>query len=118
MVASPGIRTIDPYQGNPLRSIPNIAARPSRPFSGSAAGWSKAMYVQFTAPGYGEALDRSGSVSGAAGGLAHSGGLDALVALERIGTRRLCARNEAIFSEGDAADCWFKVVSGAVRICK
>jgi CRP/FNR family transcriptional regulator, nitrogen fixation regulation protein len=72
------------------------------------------MYVQFTGAGYGDALDRSGST----GGLAHSGALDALVAFERIGTRRSYARNHEIFAEGDPADCWFKVVSGAVRICK
>jgi len=72
------------------------------------------MYVQFTGAGHGDALDRSGS----AGGLAHSGALDALVAFERIGTRRSYARNDEIFAEGDRADCWFKVVSGAVRVCK
>jgi len=72
------------------------------------------MYVQFT--GYGcDALDRSGSSSGA---VALSGGLDALVAFEAIGSRRSFARNEEIFPEGDAADCWFKVVSGTVRVCK
>jgi len=47
--------------------------------------------------------------------LAHSGALDALVAFERIGTRRSYARNDEIFAEGNRADCWFKVVSGAVR---
>ena len=51
-------------------------------------------------------------------GCAHSGALDALVAFEQIGTRRSYARNEEIFAEGDRADCWFKVVSGAVRVCK
>ena len=71
------------------------------------------MYVQFTGAGYGDALDRGGS----AGGLAHSGALDAMVALERIGNRRSYARNAEVFSEGDPADCWFKVVSGAVRVC-
>lgn len=76
------------------------------------------MYVQFTGAGYCGALDRSGSSSGTASGLAHTGALDALVAFERIGTRRLYARNDEIFAEGDAADCWFKVVSGAVRVCK
>ena len=72
------------------------------------------MYVQFTGAGYGDALDRSGS----AGGLAHSGALDALVAFEQIGMRRHYTRNEEVFAEGDPANCWFKVVSGAVRICK
>src|SRR5690349_11782741 len=72
------------------------------------------MYVQFTGAGYGDVLDRSGS----AAGLAQSGAFDALVAFERIGTRRSYARNDEIFAEGDRADCWFKVVSGAVRVCK
>jgi len=76
------------------------------------------MYVQLTGAGYGDALDRSGSAPGSAGGLARSGTLDALVAFERIGTRRLYARNGEIFAEGDPADCWFRVVSGAVRACK
>ncbi len=72
------------------------------------------MYVQFTGAGYSDALDRSGSD----GGLARSATLDALVAFEQIGTRRLHARNDEIFAEGDRADCWFKVLSGAVRVCK
>jgi len=72
------------------------------------------MYVQFTGAGYGDALDRSGSGSG----FAQSGGIDALVAFEQIGSRRSFARNEEIFAEGDPGDCWFKVVSGAVRVCK
>ena len=72
------------------------------------------MYVQFAGAGYGDALDRSGS----SGGFVPSGGLDALVAFERIGSRRSFARNDEIFAEGDPADCWFKVVSGAVRVCR
>ncbi|MFI4947476.1 MAG: helix-turn-helix domain-containing protein [Alphaproteobacteria bacterium] len=71
------------------------------------------MFVHFTGSAYGDALDRSGSAT-----VARSGGLDALVAFERIGTRRTLARNEEIFAEGDAADCWYKVVSGTVRLCK
>lgn len=50
--------------------------------------------------------------------IAQSGQLDALVALERIGTRLSVARNAVIYVEGDSADCWYKVVSGTVRICK
>ena len=73
------------------------------------------MYVQFTGAGYGEAFERSGSRPA---GCAQSGALDRLVALEQIGTRRRYARNEEIFAEGDPANCWFKVVSGAVRVCK
>jgi len=34
------------------------------------------------------------------------------------GQRRVFARGEEIFAEGDAADCFFKVVSGTVRTCK
>ncbi len=73
------------------------------------------MFVQFTGSAYSDALDRSGSASGA---LAHTGQLDALVAFERIGSRRSFARNEEIFAEGEAADSWFKVISGTVRLCK
>src|ERR1700756_5827634 len=51
-------------------------------------------------------------------GVAQSGQLDALVALERIGTRLSFSRNDEIYTEGDASDCWYKVVSGTVRICK
>jgi CRP/FNR family nitrogen fixation transcriptional regulator len=75
----------------------------------------KAMFVQLTGSSYGDALDRSGS---AAGGIAQSGQLDTLVAFEAIGSRRSLARNEEIFAEGDPADCWYKVVSGTVRLCK
>ena len=73
------------------------------------------MYVQFTGTGYGDVLDRPGS---AAGGAAGWGQLDALLAFERIGSRRSFSRNEEIFAEGDPADCWYKVVSGTVRLCK
>ncbi len=50
--------------------------------------------------------------------VAQSGQLDALVALERIGTRFSFARNQEIYAEGDSTDCWYKVVSGAVRTSK
>lgn len=50
--------------------------------------------------------------------VAKSGELDALVALERIATRLGFGRNDEIYSEGDKADCWYKVISGTVRICK
>jgi CRP/FNR family transcriptional regulator, nitrogen fixation regulation protein len=73
------------------------------------------MYVQFSGTGYGEALDRPGSSAGAA---AQSGQLDTLLAFERIGSRRSFSHNEEIFAEGDAADCWYKVIAGTVRLCK
>jgi CRP/FNR family nitrogen fixation transcriptional regulator len=50
--------------------------------------------------------------------VARSGQLDELVALEQLGNRRSFARDDEIYAEGDRADCWFKVVSGTVRICK
>jgi CRP/FNR family nitrogen fixation transcriptional regulator len=50
--------------------------------------------------------------------IAQSGQLDALVALERIGARVNFPRNTEVYAEGGEADCWYKVVSGSVRICK
>ena len=50
--------------------------------------------------------------------VAQSGQLDALLALERIGSRRSFARDAEIYAEGDPSDSWYKVVSGAVRISK
>ena len=50
--------------------------------------------------------------------IAQSGQLDALLALERIGTRLSFSRNAEIYAEGGDADFWYKVVSGTVRICK
>jgi len=50
--------------------------------------------------------------------IAQSGQLDALVALERIGTRLSFSRSNEIYAEGDGSDCWYKVVSGTVRVCK
>jgi CRP/FNR family transcriptional regulator, nitrogen fixation regulation protein len=75
----------------------------------------RAMFVQFTGSGYSDAIDRPGS---SAGSVAQSGMLSALVAFEQIGSRRSFQRNEEVFAEGDAADCWFKVVSGTVRLSK
>ena len=50
--------------------------------------------------------------------VSHSGQLDELVALEGIGSRRSFARGTEIYAEGDRGDCWFRVVSGTVRMCK
>lgn len=50
--------------------------------------------------------------------IAGSGQLDELIALEQLGSRRSFARDEEIYAERDRADCWFKVISGTVRICK
>jgi CRP/FNR family transcriptional regulator, nitrogen fixation regulation protein len=51
-------------------------------------------------------------------GVVQSGQLDALVALERIGTRLSFSHNDEIYAEGDGSDCWYKVLSGTVRVCK
>ena len=59
-----------------------------------------------------------GAMFPAAAGVAESGRLDSLIALERIGTRHSFRRDEELYADGDPADCWFKVVSGVVRLCK
>jgi CRP/FNR family transcriptional regulator, nitrogen fixation regulation protein len=61
---------------------------------------------------------RHGVTFPAAAGVAESGGLDSRIAMERIGTRHSFRRDEEIYADGDTADCWFKVVSGVVRLCK
>src|SRR5437762_8851142 len=73
------------------------------------------MYKQFSTSGFSSVFDQPDN---SAAVISRSGQLDALVALEQIGTRRSFARNEEIYAEGDASDCWYRVVSGAVRICK
>jgi CRP/FNR family transcriptional regulator, nitrogen fixation regulation protein len=50
--------------------------------------------------------------------IAQSGQLDALLALERIGSRLTFCRNQEIYAEGDDAGYWYKVISGTVRIFK
>jgi CRP/FNR family transcriptional regulator, nitrogen fixation regulation protein len=70
------------------------------------------MYRQLGNSGYRNAHAELGI------GVAQSGQLDALVALERIGTRLSFSRNDEIYAEGDGSDCWYKVVSGTVRVCK
>lgn len=73
------------------------------------------QFDQFGATGLSDAPRRSG-LDGAA--IAQSGQLDALVALERIGSRRSFARDEEIYAEGEPSDGWYKVISGTVRISK
>src|SRR5271170_703835 len=72
------------------------------------------MFKQFGSGGVAEVIE--GTHSDVA--IARSGQLDALVALEQIGARRSFARDAEIYAEGDHSDCWFKVLSGTVRICK
>jgi CRP/FNR family nitrogen fixation transcriptional regulator len=73
------------------------------------------MYKQFGASRLEGSVDQPAMPDSA---IVRSGQLDALVALEQIGTRRSYAREEEIYADGDAADCWYKVVSGTVRISK
>jgi CRP/FNR family transcriptional regulator, nitrogen fixation regulation protein len=73
------------------------------------------MYRQIDNAGYPNGLAPLGRESTA---IAQSGELEALIALERIGTRLTYSRNDEVYAEGDAADCWYKVVSGTVRVCK
>jgi CRP/FNR family nitrogen fixation transcriptional regulator len=73
------------------------------------------MYRQFGNTGYRNGFAEPGHDSLT---VAQSGQLGALVALERIGARLNFTRNDEIYAEGDSAECWYKVVSGTVRICK
>lgn len=73
------------------------------------------MFKQFGTDGCGEFFGRPALAEVS---VARSGRLDELVALERLGSRRSFARDAEIYAEGERADCWFKVVSGTVRICK
>jgi CRP/FNR family nitrogen fixation transcriptional regulator len=73
------------------------------------------MYRQFGVGGVTEVFDKSRATDAV---IAQSGQLDVLVALEQIGARRSFERDDDIYAEGDRADCWYKVVSGTVRICK
>jgi CRP/FNR family nitrogen fixation transcriptional regulator len=73
------------------------------------------MFKQFGVDAPGAFFSQPHATSVAVAG---SGHLDELVALEQLGSRRSFARDEEIYAEGDRADCWFKVVSGTVRICK
>lgn len=50
--------------------------------------------------------------------IAGSGQLDVMIALEQLGTRLRFSRDQEIYADGDRGGCWFKVVSGVVRIAK
>jgi CRP/FNR family transcriptional regulator, nitrogen fixation regulation protein len=50
--------------------------------------------------------------------VAQSGQLDALIGLDRIGTRLRFARDQEIYAEGEPGGAWFRVVSGTVRVTK
>jgi len=73
------------------------------------------MYVQIGNTSFGSQTVARGTDGTA---IARSGALAALVAFEAIGSRRTYDRNEELFAEGDPADCWFRVVSGTVRLSK
>jgi len=73
------------------------------------------MFKQFGAGSTVEVFDRPQHSSLT---VAQSGQLEALVALEQIGARRSFTRDDEVYTEGNLADCWYKVISGTVRICK
>jgi CRP/FNR family transcriptional regulator, nitrogen fixation regulation protein len=73
------------------------------------------MYKQFRSRGPDGILDHPATSNPA---ILNAGSLDALLALERIGTRRSFAREDEIYAESDLSDGWYRVVSGSVRICK
>jgi CRP/FNR family transcriptional regulator, nitrogen fixation regulation protein len=50
--------------------------------------------------------------------IARSGQLEALIALDRIGSRLHFSRDEEIYAQGNRDGAWYKVVSGVVRISK
>jgi CRP/FNR family nitrogen fixation transcriptional regulator len=50
--------------------------------------------------------------------VARSGQLDALIALEQIGTRLRFSRNQEIYGQGESGGYWYKVISGTVRLSK
>jgi CRP/FNR family nitrogen fixation transcriptional regulator len=50
--------------------------------------------------------------------IARSGQLDALIALERVGTLLQFSRNQEVYAQGEGVGFWYKVVSGTVRITK
>jgi CRP/FNR family transcriptional regulator, nitrogen fixation regulation protein len=47
-----------------------------------------------------------------------SGQLDALIALEWMGTRLRFLRNQEIYGQGESGGGWYKVISGTVRISR
>ncbi len=69
---------------------------------------------------FGNDSGRSGQIEPAGGRMPaiHSGRSGPLLALEPFATRFEITRNREIYAEGDSANCWYKVVSGAVRISK
>ena len=50
--------------------------------------------------------------------IARSGQLDALIALEQIGTRLQFSRNQGVYAQGEGGGFWYKVISGTVCITK
>ena len=75
------------------------------------------MYVPFSADPVGTTLLQSRALP-STGAVTQPEDFGPLVELEQIGTRRCFNRDEEIFAQGDVGDCWYRVVSGTVRICK
>jgi CRP/FNR family transcriptional regulator, nitrogen fixation regulation protein len=98
-----------------LSNNPDSASRRDRGWCGHPNGMECVMYRQVNNNRY---LGGGTEYTPVKVAVAQSGQLDALVALERIGVRLNFARNQEIYAEGDNAGCWYKVVSGTVRISK
>jgi CRP/FNR family nitrogen fixation transcriptional regulator len=73
------------------------------------------MYQQFRSHDFDGIPGRSDAVRTA---IAPASEPDAFAPLEQIGTRRSFTRDEAIYTDSDPSDCWYNVISGAVRVCK
>lgn len=76
------------------------------------------MFTQFDQPGVSGLADASRRFGLDGTAMVRSGQLDALVVLERIGSRRSFTRDDEIYAEGEPSEGWYKVVSGTVRISK
>jgi CRP-like cAMP-binding protein len=73
------------------------------------------MYIQLGSSALGSAFQQ---IHPSSATVAHIDQSDALIRLEPLGTRRRFQRGQEIYGDGDLADCWYRVVSGCVRLCK
>jgi CRP/FNR family transcriptional regulator, nitrogen fixation regulation protein len=73
------------------------------------------MFKQLGASGFNDGFGGQGLGDP---GIALSGRLDPLLALEGIGARRSFSRDQEIYADGDPSDSWYKVVLGTIRVSK
>src|SRR5258708_38392382 len=76
------------------------------------------MYQQFRSHDFNDRLVHSDAASSdaASTAIARGSGIDALAALEQIGTRRSFTRDEAVYPESDLPDCWSQAIPGTVPL--